>query len=509
MADKTTGKVILVGAGPGDPGLITVRGRDAVMNAEVLIYDYLANPEFAADSKAKEKIYVGKTGAAHTMEQEDINELIVKKALEGNLVVRLKGGDPYMFGRGSEEASLCVQRGVPVEVIPGIPAALGAGAYAGVPLTDRRFTSAVMMITGHEDPTKETSSIEWNHLANCKATLVFYMGVKNLPNIASKLQENGMSADTPVAIVEWATTPRMRTVTATLGTAAAVAKEKNVKAPALTIVGGVASLHEELGWFQKQPLFGITIAVTRTRAQASGLVKSLRALGANVIETPTIAIVPPESWEPLDAQIANISNFDWIIFTSPNAVDSFMSRLDNSGKDARALANVLIAAIGPATRDKLKEYGVRADFKPEKYIGESVAQGLIDEFGVAGKKFLLPRSAIARTDMPDILKKAGAELTEVAAYRTELPDTDVTPLKQAIIDGNVTYVTFTSSSTATHFAELLGADFVKDNARLFKGASIGPVTSGTMREHGIEPAVEAGEYTIPGLVQAILKAEGK
>lgn len=501
------GKVILVGAGPGDPGLLTVRGLDALKSAEVLIYDYLASAEVVAECDAPEKIYVGKTGAAHTLEQEEINELIVAKAKEGKLVVRLKGGDPYIFGRGSEEAEFCRANGVDVQVLPGIPAALGAAAYAGVPLTDRRFTSAVMLITGHEDPTKETSSIDWESLARSKATLVFYMGVKNLPSIASKLLEHGLPGDMPVAIIERATTPKQRTVTATLETAAAVALEKDVRAPALTIVGKVASLAGELGWFQSQPLFGRTIAVTRTRAQSSGLVKQLRALGAEVIETPTIAIEPPDSWGALDGAISSIADFDWVIFTSANAVDSFMERLEAAGRDARDLAGIKFAAIGPATGERLKALGIRPDFMPKKFVAESVAEGMLAEFEIVGKRILLPRSAIARRELPLLLERAGTQVLEVEAYKTALPDTDVSTLKKLIEEGKIDFVTFTSSSTARHFVELLGADFVAANRSRFKAASIGPITTDTLKEFGLEPAIEAGEYTIPGLVEAILSHE--
>ncbi|MFC1474420.1 uroporphyrinogen-III C-methyltransferase [bacterium] len=499
--DDKKGKVIILGAGPGDPGLITVRGKQAVESAEVLVYDYLANPLLldSAPSGA-ERIYVGKKGAKHTMEQENINKLLADKAMEGKLVVRLKGGDPYIFGRGSEEAAHLREQGVDFEVIPGLPAALGASAYSGIPLTDRRHTSTLTFVTGHEDPTKPESSIDWAHLASNKGTIVFYMGVKNLPNIASNLIENGKPADTPVGIVEWATMPHQRVVRGTLSDIADIAAENKIHPPALIIVGGVNTLADKLDWFQRRPLFGKKIIVTRSRKQASMLSAGLRDLGADAPEMPTIDTVPPDDWSAVDSAIDKIENFDWIVFTSVNGVESFLNRIFESGGDVRRLSKSKIAAIGPATNKKLRDFGLNADLQPPKFVAESIVETLEGAGEIKGKNILLPRADIARKALPELLAEKGAAITDVSVYQTVPGDFDVESLKTMIESGSVDAVTFTSSSTANNFVDRLGEDFIMNNRDKFMAVSIGPITSEALESRGLKPAAEADEYTIPGLI---------
>lgn len=500
------GKVILVGAGPGDPGLITVRGLEALEQAEVVVCDYLANPELLKSvPAAAEKIYVGKKGSDHTLEQDEINRLLFSKAAEGKLVVRLKGGDPYIFGRGSEEMAYLVGRGIEVEVVPGIPAALGASAYAGIPLTDRRYTSTLTFVTGHEDPSKTESSIEWEFIAKGAGTIVFYMGVKTLSEIARKLIDNGRPAETPVSVVEWATMPQQRVVTGTLANIAEIVKKENIRPPALTIVGGVNELRGALAWFEKKPLFGRTIVVTRSRMQASRLLSTLRELGANAIEMATIDIAPPESFDELDGAARRVRDYDWVIFTSVNGADNFMQRLRETGGDARSLAGVKVASIGPATTERLVESGITPDLQPEKYVAESIFAELKKTGPVAGKKFLLPRADAAREALPALLREAGATVDEITAYRTIPGDFDADWLREKTEAGGIDAVTFTSSSTARFFVERMGREFIINNRKKFASISIGPVTSETLREFGIEPDAASEVHTIPGLVEKILE----
>jgi len=504
--DNKTGKVIIAGAGPGDPGMLTLRAKKAIESADVLIYDYLANPEFLGYAPAAaEKIYVGKKGGDHTMKQPDINRLLVEKAREGHVVVRLKGGDPLIFGRGSEEAEHLRENGVPFEIVPGIPAAIGSAATAGIPLTDRRHTSTLAFVTGHEDPTKPGSSIKWEHLAKSAGTIVFYMGVKNLPDIAAKLVEYGRPAETPVGIIRWGTTPKQLVVRGTLENIARVAEENKISPPSLIVVGGVNELYEKLDWFHRRPLFGKTVVVTRSRKQASVLLSRLRELGADAIEMSTIDIRPPESWDETDRTIKNLESYGWIVFTSVNGVEHFMDRLQEQGGDARRLAGIKVAAIGPATAKALVTRGIIPDFQPREYVAESIARGLLEIESVKDVRFLMPRADIAREALPKILQENGAQVDTLPVYRTVPGDFDSDALKKRIEEGGIDAVTFTSSSTARNFVERLGKDFILENRDRFAAISIGPITSATLRELGIEPAVEASEYTIPGLTEKLVE----
>jgi uroporphyrinogen III methyltransferase/synthase len=501
---KKSGKVFLVGAGPGDPGLITVKAREVLGEAEVVIYDYLASkrhldyvPEEA------ERIYVGKKGGCHTMAQEDINRLIVERAREGKRVVRLKGGDPFIFGRGGEEAEELVEAGVPFEVVPGVTSGIAAAAYAGIPLTHRRYTTNVAFITGHEDPTKEESGIAWDKIATGIGTLVFFMGVKNLPRIVENLVANGRSPETPCAVIRWGTTLKQETVVGRLLDIVRLVKEKGLKPPAITVVGEVVGLREFLSWFENKPLFGRRIVVTRTREQASDLVKKLEELGAACEEFPTIRIVPPDSWEPLDKAIKDIKEFDWVIFTSVNGVKNFLLRLRATGCDLRSLGKCKVAAIGPKTAEMLEELYLKLDFVPSEYRAEGIIEGL-KALGIAGKKVLIPRAEVAREILPEKLAEAGAEVKVVPAYKTVKPEGEEAEALVKLLEGReIDMVTFTSSSTVSNFVDILGRDRV---ASLLKGvdiACIGPITAETAQKFSIQPQVMPQEYTIDSMVKSI------
>jgi len=498
------GKVILVGAGPGDPELITLRGKRAIESADVIVYDHLASRALLDHAPDAEKICVGKRAAQHTMKQDEINLLLAEKAEQGLTVVRLKGGDPYVFGRGSEEAEFLAGRGVPVEVVPGIPAAVGAAASAGVPLTDRRHSSSVAFVTGHEDPGKCGSSVDWAHLARGAGTVVIYMGVRNLAEIAGKLIEHGRAADTPVSVIERATTPKQRTVRGTLADIGERAKAENIQPPAVAIIGEVNRLGGALDWFERRPLFGRTVVVTRARAQAGELAAGLRELGAGAIEVPAIAIRPLESWDELDAAVRNIAERDWIVFTSVNGVEFFMRRLSQAGGDARSFAGVRIAAIGPATAEALAAHGLRADVQPSSYVAEALAEAMKARGDLTGKRILLARSDIARDALPKALRAVGAVVDDVAAYRTVPAEGDTAEIKKLIEQGDIDAITFTSSSAAEFFADRVGRDFISENAVRITAVSIGPVTSAALRAQGVEPAAEAAEHTIPGLIAALV-----
>ena len=491
---------VLVGAGPGDPGLITAAALNWIAQADTVLYDRLANPSFLTRCRSDaELIYVGKGPGAHAMTQDQINELLVRKTAEGKLVVRLKGGDPLIFGRGGEEADALVNAGLPFRIVPGVTAAIAAGACAGIPLTDRRLASTVTFITGHEDPTKNESAINYNALAKLD-TLVFYMGVGNLPAIAARLISSGRPAETPIALVQNATLPTQRTVVATLATAAEAAEANNVRPPALLIVGKVVTLHDKLAWKEKLPLFGQTILVTRTRQQASKLTEQLAACGANVIECATIEVTPPEDFAGLDNALDRLDSFDWLVLTSPNGVHGLLARMRQLGMDGRNLSKVRIAAVGPATADLLSEHFLHPDLMPETFTGEALGEALAAKIR-GGSKVLLARADIATRDLPDILRAAGAEVTEAVAYRTIRPDSLPDSAVDALTGGKVDWVTFTSSSTVENFLAMVeGADI---NVPALKLASIGPVTTQALLAASLTPTVQASQHTIPGLVEAI------
>ena len=499
------GKVYLVGAGPGDPGLITVKGLECIKIADVVIYDYLASPSLLKYASAgAEIIYVGKKGGDHTLSQEGINLLIAEKAQKGLIVTRLKGGDPFIFGRGGEEVEVLTQAGIPFEIVPGVTSAIAAPAYAGIPLTHRKFTSTLAFITGHEDPTKTESSIDWNALAKGIGTIVFFMGVKNLPHITARLMDHGMHSDTPVAVIRWGTTPQQQTVTGTLSTIEKQVRTAGLKAPAIIVVGHVVALRKTMKWFENRPLLGKRIVITRAREQASDLVKHLTDLGGECLEIPTIRVIPPDDFEPLDTAIENISVYDWLIFTSVNGVNAFFDRLFAKGLDVRSLHHLQTAVIGPATSERLLAFGVTSDIIPESYRAESVVAAFAN-LDITDNKVLLPRAAEARPILPVELSRMGAIVNEVTAYRTQAVYDNADFLLQRLNEGTIDIVTFTSSSTVKNFHALIPH---KDLERLMQPvviACIGPITADTARSLGFDVHLVAQSFTIPGLCNAILE----
>jgi uroporphyrinogen III methyltransferase/synthase len=502
----TIGTVFLVGAGPGDTGLITVKGADCIRQAEVVVYDNLVN-EALLQKYARpeaELIYVGKEASEHTLPQPEINKLLVRLAQTGRVVCRLKGGDPYVFGRGSEEALELVQNGIPFEVVPGITAAVAVPAYAGIPLTDRSCTSTAALITGHEDPNKKESSIDWAKLATACGTLVFYMGVKNLPNIVQELITHGRTPETPIALIRHGTYNSQETVSGTLIDIVEKVRAKGLKPPAIIIVGEVVSLREKLRWFDLKPLFGKKVLVTRSRLQASLLREKLEQLGAIVREFPTIDIRPVSDLAQLDAAIMAIESFGWLIFTSVNGVSIFFERLFQLGRDVRALSQTKLAVIGAETRDQLRAFGLQADLMPERFTSEKLVEALTaGEPDFSGRKVLLPTSEIGRDIIAQELTRRGAEAVVVPIYQNLRPEYSAKQIDAAFGDG-LDLVTFTSSSTVTNLVEILTRQDRKEYLPQIKAASIGPVTSETARQHQLSLALEAEVSTIEGLVAAIL-----
>lgn len=496
--------VYLVGAGPGDPGMLTLKAKEVIETCDVMIYDYLANADFLNWCKEDcEVLYVGKKGGDHTLPQDKINELIIEKARTGKTICRLKGGDPYVFGRGGEEAEELVEAGIDFEVVPGITAGVAAPAYAGIPVTHRDHTTSVCFITGHEDPTKEKSGHNWSVYGQSNSTLVFYMGVKNLPMIAENLMKHGRPADTPVALVRWGTRCNQTSMVSTLENVAEDAKARGFKAPSIIVVGGVCSLHDKLGWFEKKPLLGKGVVVTRAREQASGLVKIMRDLGACVYEFPTIAIEPMDNDAEVEEHLLQLGRWDWLVFTSVNGVKHFWKRLEEIGLDSRMLGGIEVAAIGPATADALRERGIIPDFVPEKYVAEHVVEGLL-KLGIQGKNVLIPRAKVAREVLPEELTKAGCNVKVLPVYETKLAEESGEAIEEAMALGKINYVTFTSSSTVENFFDLVRKETVKGCPEV-KIASIGPITSNTLSGFGFEADVQPEDYTIPGLVGAILE----
>ena len=475
------GKVYLIGAGPGDPGLLSIKAMECLKAADTVVYDRLADPRILSYARPDaEMVYVGKASANHTMRQPDINKLLVKLAAEGKTVARLKGGDPFVFGRGGEEAIELLEAGLPFEFVPGVTSAIAVAEYAGIPVTHRHVATSFAVITGHEDPTKGESTINWSGLATGVDTLVFLMGVENIPKITQKLIENGRADDTPAAVIRWGTHPEQQTLVTTVGSAAADVAAAGLKPPAIFIVGNVVKLRDQLRWYDNKPLFGKTIVVTRARAQASELTKQLEAEGAKVIEAPAIKIVPPADYAPLDEAISKIDTYKWLVLTSANGVKAFFARLTAAGKDARALAGIKIAAIGCGTAKALANCSAEL---------------------AKGDKVLLPRAKEAREVLPETLRKLGAEVDVITAYETVAVCDNADELIAALQNKEVDMVTFTSSSTVTNFLKVLGG-----KKELLEGvacAAIGPVTAATCNKNGITPAVTAGTFTIAGLTDAI------
>ena len=497
------GMVYLIGAGPGAPGLITLKAIECIKEADVVVYDYLANKRFLEYAgKRAEIIYVGKQGGAHTLPQDEINKLIIKKAQKGKIIARLKGGDPFIFGRGGEEAEEIIQAGIDYEVVPGVTAGVAAAAYAGIPLTHRDFTTTVAFITGHEDPAKEDSNIYWDKISTGIGTLVFYMGIGNLEPNMKKLIENGRSPDTPVALIRWGTTSNQETIIGTIKDIAEKAKQANFKAPAITVVGGVVSLRDKLRWFDKKPLFGKKIIVTRSREQASDFSVLLEKYGAEPIEFPTIETVPPKDWKEIDRAIKNLPKYDWAIFTSINGVKYFVERLKKQGKDIRELKGIKICAIGPATAKAIEDLGIKVDLLPKEYRAESIITGL-GKTKIKGRRFLLPRALKAREVLPEEIKRLGGKVDVVTAYRTVQPKEKTDEIRKMLREKRVDVVTFTSSSTVENFVNMFKRNEVPGILNGTRVACIGPITKDTATKLGIKTDIMPEKYTIPALTEAI------
>ena len=499
---KSPGMVYLVGAGPGDPGLLTVKAKECLQKADVVVYDYLASPrilEWAND--AAERIYVGKRASHHTMRQMDISALLVERAKQGKTVVRLKGGDPFVFGRGGEEGIVLRESGVPFEIVPGVTSAIAVPAYAGIPVTHRAVAVSFAVVTGHEDPTKEESGIHWKQLATGVDTLIFLMGIANLPKITAKLIENGRPADTPAAVIRWGTKPEQRTLVTTVGTAAEDVARTGLQPPAIFLVGEVVRLREKLQWFDRlaqRPLYGKRILVTRSRAQASKLTAMLENLGAEVLEMPSIEIGEPDDrYAALDEAVAHLADYAWVLFTSVNGVAHFFARLEKAGKDARALGYARVGAIGSATAEALRAHGIRADIVPESYRAEGMLEALQGKLPPRAK-ILIPRAQEARNVLPEKLREQGMQVDVVPAYATAAAPIDAEALRETL--RGVDLVTFTSSSTVRNFVAALGNITPLEAV---KTACIGPITADTLRKLAGEPDIVAETYTIPGLVEAI------
>ncbi|MBF0327794.1 MAG: uroporphyrinogen-III C-methyltransferase [Nitrospirae bacterium] len=499
------GKVYLIGAGPGDIGLMTVKGLRCLKKAQAVVYDFHLNAQILnyIDHDA-EFIYAGKRGGHHAMTQDEINRAIVEKAKEGKIVCRLKGGDPFVFGRGGEEAEALVAEGIAFEVVPGVSSSIAAPAYAGIPLTHRNYSSSFAVITGNEDITKPESTIDWSKLSSGFDTLVFLMGIKNISAITSKLIEHGKNPQTPAAVVRWGTRPDQKTVVSTIKDIAELISEENIKPPAVMVIGDVVKLRETLNWYEKKPLFGHRILITR---EYSSDYEPLEDLGAEIFEFPTIKTVPPEDYAELDAAIAKIETYNWIIFTSANGFKYFIKRFVKSGRDIRDMKGVKICAIGSKTAELINSYALKVDLIPDEFN----AEGLITAFSqqstavdsLKGMKFLLPRAETARKIFPQKARELGAEIDVPTAYRTVKPEKHGKRLIRFLKEGRISIATFTSAATFNNFTDMLGQDvveFLKHSAI----AVIGPVTAKAVEKSGLKVSIMPETATINAMVEKII-----
>lgn len=505
------GTVYLIGAGPGDPKLITVRGAECIAKADTVVYDRLANPRLLRYMKSgAEKIYVGKLPDRHTLRQEEINRLLADLALEGKTVARLKGGDPSIFGRVGEEAEVLAAHGIPFEIVPGITSAIAVPAYAGIPVTHRDYTSSLAIITGHEDPAKTESSHDWSKLATATGTSIFLMGVANLPYIRDSLVAHGRAPETPVALIRWGTRPEQETLTGTLATIVEQVREANFQSPAIIIVGEVVKLREALNWYEKKPLFGKRVLVTRARSQSSVLAEQIDELGGEAVEFPVIRLRQPESpevLEALDRALHRLEEFDWVLFTSPNGVVYFFDRLRRLGVDIRSMHKARVAAVGPKTAELLAERGIVAKRLPSRFQGEGLLESILPEL-LPGQQALLPRSDIARDYLPVKLKELGLGVTEVDVYETVLEEDQSDEVLEQLGNREIHIVTFTSSSTVENLLGILRRAGAADPAALFEGTAvvcIGPLTAETAVKHGLRVTAMAAEATIDSLVETLTR----
>ncbi len=501
---KKNGIVYLVGAGPGDAGLLTMRGAELLGRADVVVYDALVNPDLLRLApKGAEIIYGGKRSKDHAIPQDELNQLLVKKAKEGKCVVRLKGGDPYIFGRGGEEGEELVAAGVPMEVVPGVSSFVAAPNYAGIPVTHRDHCSSFIVLTGHEDPTKEESSIDWNAVAKLPGTKVVLMGVERIRLIAEKLIGSGMPANTPVGMVRWGTTGRQTSIEGTLATIADVVEKTGFSSPAVTVIGGVVSLKSKLNWFEKRKMFGKRVVVTRTREQASELSRKLNELGAEVLEIPTIKIEAPTDKQRLTDAIIGLNAYDWAIFTSPNGVTSFFNYFFAAFDDLRDLGGVKIAAVGPATAAKLKELHLKIELMPEKYLTREIAAAFAGYESLENLNVLLLRAEVANQELPESLTALGAIVDDVPVYKTVPETEDLNGAAEKFLETGADWITFTSSSTVENFHTRFNLNEVLKKFPETKVASIGPETTIAITALELKPDIEAKVHTIAGLVEAI------
>jgi uroporphyrinogen III methyltransferase/synthase len=513
MENQTKGVVYLVGAGPGDIGLLTVKGLKCLQRADVVIYDFHLNAQILNYIRHDaEFIYAGKRGGHHTMTQDEINAAILEKAKEGKIVCRLKGGDPFIFGRGGEEAQVLVKEGIRFEVVPGVSSSVAAPAYAGIPLTHRLYSSTFAVIPGYEDTTKEESSIDWAKLATGVGTLVFLMAVKNIEMLTQKLIDNGRRPETPVAVIRWGTRPDQQTIVSTLKDIASVVRENEIKPPAVMVVGDVVNLREELKWYENKPMFGHRVLVTREHSEGFDM---LEDLGAEIILFPTVEIVPPDTWDELDRALENIQTYDWLIFTSANSIKYFFRRLIEKEYDIRDLKGIKVCAIGSKTASEILKLGIRVDLVPDEFR----AEGLVDAFMktvkreasdlksgekeiFSGMKFLLPRAEKAREVFPDKVRELGGRIDVPAAYRAVKPEFHGKGLRRFLREGRVTVATFTSAATFNNFREIMGedADLLLEKVAI---AVIGPVTEKAVAKAGLRVEIMPGEATVEAMVRGI------
>lgn len=501
------GRVYLVGAGPGDPKLFTLRGVEVMQQADVVVYDRLANEQLLKYAPiGSENIFVGKLPDRHTLPQEEINKILVEKALEGKKVVRLKGGDPFIFARGGEEAAYCRDNNIAFEVVPGVTSAIAAPAYAGIPLTHRESTSSVAIVTGHERPDKLGSSLRWNELATATDTIVFLMGMSNLAFLVKQLLTYGRPKDTPVGVISWGTKRSQQTVVGTLSNIVDVVEHAQIKSPATIVIGEVVRLRDKLSWFENQPLFGTSILVTRARSQSSYLVSKVEELGAEAIEFPVIKIAPPSSYDALDEALQSLEHFNWIIFSSVNGVEYFFRRLRELNIDIRASHNSKIAAIGSKTAEALYKKGLVVNLVPEEFRAERLffeLQSIVKK----GDKILLPRADIARKYLAEALENIGCTVCAVDAYSTQRVNHDSASIIDRLQNSDIDIITFTSSSTVNNFVNAIG----EENLSLLSGVKvicIGPVTASTAAQWSINVSQVAKTYTIDGLIEALIESKG-
>ena len=506
---RAKGMVYLVGAGPGDAGLLTLRGAELLGRADVVVYDALVNAELLRLApKTAEIIFAGKRAKDHAIAQDELNRLLVVKAKEGKTVVRLKGGDPYIFGRGGEEAEELVAAKIRFETVPGVSSVVAAPNYAGVPLTHREHCSSFTVITGHEDPAKEVSGVDWEAIAKTPGTKVVLMGTERVRQITELLVTHGMSRDTPVAVVRWGTTGRQQSIEGTLATITDVAARAKLSAPAVMVIGEVVKLRSKLNWFENLSLFGRRIVVTRTREQAGGLSRQLSERGAEVLEIPTIRIVPPRSEEALTEALSGLNAYDWLVFTSPNGVTSFFDYFFRKFRDLRDIGGVRIAAVGPATAAKLRDLHLQVDLMPEEYVATKISDALSRYQSIQNLRLLLLQAEVANAELPRLLEDKGAIVDSIACYQTVPETEDLTGAAAKLLEEGTDWITFTSSSTVANFHARFDLPGLLKKFPQIKTASIGPETSKALAALGLKPTVEAGAHTIDGLTQALEDAAG-